>query len=63
MYVCMCNGYTDKDIRRVVQRGGVTCATDAYAALGSGFCCGTCKDCAEEVVSEELPSITLMAAE
>jgi bacterioferritin-associated ferredoxin len=63
MYVCMCNGYTDKDIRAVVRRGGVHTATDAYAALGAGFCCGTCKDCAEGVVNEELPNVTLLAAE
>lgn len=63
MYVCICNGYTDKDIRTAVQNGGVANAEEAYLSLGSGFCCGACKDCANDLVSEELPKSVLLAAE
>ncbi|MFC3050517.1 (2Fe-2S)-binding protein [Kordiimonas pumila] len=63
MYVCLCNGYTDSQIKKVVHEGGVSTAEEAYMALGSGFCCGACKDCANEIVGAELPKRTLMAAE
>lgn len=63
MYVCLCNGYKDKDIRKTVHDGGVSSADEVYQALGNGFCCGTCRDCAEEIVAEELPKRSLIAAE
>ena len=63
MFVCLCNGYRDTDIRKAVHEGGVSCADDAYQALGSGFCCGACKDFAEDIVSEELPKRVMIAAE
>ena len=52
MYICMCNGYTDKDIAAAVNTGGAATAEDAYAALGNGFCCGACRDCAEDLVAD-----------
>lgn len=63
MYVCLCNGYTDSQIRSAVREGGVTTAEEAYMSLGSGFCCGACKECAKDVVSEELPNQRVLAAE
>ncbi|WP_308911222.1 (2Fe-2S)-binding protein [Pseudokordiimonas caeni] len=63
MYVCLCNGYTDKDIRQAVSAGGVQCADDAYKALGGSFCCGCCRDCANEILDEELPKVSYLAAE
>lgn len=63
MIVCLCNNYREKDIRAVVQAGGVESADDAYQALGNGFCCGCCRDCAAEIVAEELPKRVLVAAE
>ena len=63
MYVCICNGYTDKQIKSTVRQGGVQDAEETYQALGNGFCCGACRDCAEKIVADELPNQTLMAAE
>ncbi|GHF12249.1 hypothetical protein GCM10017044_02720 [Kordiimonas sediminis] len=63
MYVCMCNGYTDTDIRQTVRAGGVQNAEETYKALGNNFCCGMCRDCAEGLVSEELSEQVLLAAE
>lgn len=60
--VCVCNNISDKKIREITKDGGVDCAEDAYAALGCTFCCGTCRDCAEDVVAESMPA-ALMAAE
>jgi bacterioferritin-associated ferredoxin len=63
MYVCLCNGYTDSEIRTAVREGGVSNAEEAYLSLGNGFCCGACKDCANDLVSEEMPNQRLLAAE
>ncbi|TNE64298.1 MAG: hypothetical protein EP335_07470 [Alphaproteobacteria bacterium] len=63
MYVCLCNGYTDRDIRNAVREGGVRTAEEAYLSLGNGFCCGACQDCACQLVEEELPNQRLLAAE
>ncbi len=63
MYVCLCNGYTDRDIRSAVRQGGVHTAEDAYLSLGNGFCCGQCRDCANNLVEEELPNQRVLAAE
>ena len=49
MYVCLCNGYRDSEIREVAE-SGVRCAQEVYLTLGNGPCCGTCLDCAQEIV-------------
>lgn len=49
MYVCICNGYRESEIREVAGEG-VTCAQDAYMALGSGPCCGRCLDVAQALI-------------
>ena len=40
MYICLCNGYTDRQIRSTA----ASCATvsDVYRALGSPPRCGKC---------------------
>jgi len=63
MYVCLCNGYTDSQIRDAVHDGGVNTPEEVYQALGNGFCCGSCRDCASSVVDEELPKRRLAMAE
>jgi len=57
MYICLCNGYTDRDITFAVQEGGATCADSAYKVLGHDFNCGTCRDCAQCVVDEALEGV------
>lgn len=49
MYVCLCNGYREVEIREVAETG-VRCAQEVYFTLGNGPCCGTCLDCAQEIV-------------
>jgi len=49
MYVCLCNGYRDTEIREVAE-DGVRCAREVYLTLGNGPCCGTCLDCAQDIV-------------
>jgi bacterioferritin-associated ferredoxin len=40
MYVCLCNGYTDRQIRSTA--AGCTTVSDVYRALGSPPRCGKC---------------------
>ncbi|MCG8543502.1 MAG: (2Fe-2S)-binding protein [Alphaproteobacteria bacterium] len=53
MYVCMCNGYRDSEIRDLARRG-VRCARAAYAALGGGPECGECLDFTQALIDGEL---------
>ena len=65
MYVCLCNGYTEKQIAKTAADTGISCAEKVYESLGGGFCCGTCRDCAQQLVDDVVASepLTLMAAE
>jgi bacterioferritin-associated ferredoxin len=49
VYVCLCNGYRDEEIREIAE-GGLRCAREVYLALGNGPCCGSCLDCAQDIV-------------
>ena len=49
MYVCLCNGYRDTDLRELASRG-YACAVEAYKALGKGPCCGRCLECAQGII-------------
>ena len=51
MYVCLCNGYRDAEIREIAE-SGVRCAREVYLTLGNGPCCGTCLDCAQGIVDD-----------
>ena len=51
MYVCVCNGHSDRDIRRAA-RSGLRCARAVYAELGKPIRCGRCMQLAERLVRE-----------
>lgn len=52
MYVCICNGYRDAEIREVAQ-SGVDRARDVYECLGAGPNCGKCLEFAQTLIDEE----------
>ena len=52
MYVCICNGYRESELREVA-RGGIHRVEDCYLALGEGPCCGRCLDVARTIIDEE----------
>ncbi|MCH7335842.1 bacterioferritin-associated ferredoxin [Acinetobacter sp. NIPH 2699] len=56
MYVCLCRGITDQDIKDAVANG-----TESYREireqLGLGTCCGRCVPEARAIISEELSEI------
>jgi bacterioferritin-associated ferredoxin len=49
VYVCICNGYRDAEIREAA-REGARCAHEAYWALGNGPCCGRCLPVAQSLI-------------
>ena len=54
MYVCVCHGVTDRDIKKAVD-GGVSTVEGLGQSLNVGTCCGRCTDCAQEILNETLP--------
>lgn len=58
MYVCLCNGITENQIREAV-----TCGADSLLALrlelGVAACCGRCADCAQQVLHETISHTSL----
>ena len=51
MYVCVCHGITDRQIRRAVEQGAHTLG-EVQMNLPVGACCGRCEDCAREVIRD-----------
>ena len=51
MYVCICNGITDGDIRQAAEAGCRSLA-ELTMRTGCGACCGTCLDTAAQVLEE-----------
>jgi len=51
MYVCLCNGYRDSELREIAA-AGVDCALQAYMVLGNGPCCGGCLDFAQRIIDD-----------
>lgn len=52
MYVCLCNGYRESQLRDMA-RQGYSDAEEAYEAMGDGPCCGHCVDFARDILDEE----------
>jgi len=54
MYVCICNGVTDRDIRQAAEAG---CRTVAELTMrtGCGATCGTCLDMAADLLAAAGP--------
>jgi bacterioferritin-associated ferredoxin len=55
MYVCLCQGITDKQIRAAVASGATSLEAVRHS-LGVASQCGQCGDLAGEIVSESLES-------
>jgi bacterioferritin-associated ferredoxin len=54
MYVCICNGVTDKDIRQAAEAGCKSMA-ELTMRTGCGATCGTCLDMAAELLGAAQP--------
>ncbi|WP_298891416.1 bacterioferritin-associated ferredoxin [Acinetobacter sp.] len=56
MYVCLCRGITDQDIKDAMQNGAES-IRDVREMLDLGTCCGRCVPEAKTIISEELAEI------
>ena len=64
MYVCICNGVTDGDIRQAVKAGCCGMA-ELTMRTGCGANCGSCLDMAADMIAQmqaELPLPVLACA-
>ena len=53
MYVCLCNGVTDKAIQRAAQ-AGIRTMSELAMSTGCGAGCGCCGEVAEALLIEAL---------
>jgi bacterioferritin-associated ferredoxin len=51
VYVCICNGVTDHDIRQAAEAGCKSMA-ELTMRTGAGSCCGSCVDMATSLLEE-----------
>ncbi|HUH90971.1 MAG TPA: bacterioferritin-associated ferredoxin [Lysobacter sp.] len=51
MYVCICNGVTDHDIRQAAE-AGCKSMPELTMRTGAGSCCGSCVDMATGLLEE-----------
>ncbi|MFL6550504.1 MAG: (2Fe-2S)-binding protein [Povalibacter sp.] len=61
MYVCLCNGISDRQIREVVDRGAES-LSEVQSYLPVASCCGRCEETAHEVIEGHLESARRPAA-
>jgi bacterioferritin-associated ferredoxin len=47
LYICICNGVTERQVEECV-RSGVSSLDELTTQLGVGAGCGRCRDCAAE---------------
>ena len=56
MYVCLCRGITDQDIKDAMEDGAMT-YREVREQLDLGTCCGRCASEAKSIISEHLSLI------
>lgn len=56
MFVCLCNGHRDSEIRQAAQ-AGLTCARQIYRQLGKPVRCGRCLEFAAGVIADARASL------
>ena len=58
MYVCICNAFTCRDVRRVKSQG-VSKSRQVYKKLGCSMQCGKCLETIDNVLREDQSKDTL----
>jgi bacterioferritin-associated ferredoxin len=51
MFVCVCRGVSDREIRQCADLG-VTTLEDLRESMGVASCCGRCASMAEQILAE-----------
>ncbi|MBV1880254.1 MAG: bacterioferritin-associated ferredoxin [Pseudomonadales bacterium] len=57
MYICLCKGITDTQIRETVLNGSATSLGDVQNQLGVGSQCGGCVESADQVIQLALAQL------
>ena len=52
MYICICNGITEREIRARADSEGLRTLAELESCLGVGAGCGRCRHAASEVLNE-----------
>ena len=55
MFICICNGVTESQVRRAIEDGACT-VHDLRACLGVAAGCGSCADYAASLISQAQPA-------
>jgi bacterioferritin-associated ferredoxin len=55
MYVCICNGITERDVHQAID-GGASSVRDLNRALQVGSCCGKCVCLARDILRTQSQS-------
>ncbi len=50
MYVCLCHGITDKQIKQAVREQGIGTTRELRASLSVGSQCGRCIQMAQDII-------------
>ena len=63
MYICLCNGFRDSELRALAKEG-IRSAEHAYDALGAHPRCGACLQSAQALMDEaqEEPACSLASS-
>ncbi|HWG76305.1 MAG TPA: bacterioferritin-associated ferredoxin [Steroidobacteraceae bacterium] len=61
MYVCICRGVTDSQIRRAVDEGAAS-LSQVRRQLAVAACCGRCAPMARDIIRERSQAAGLSAA-
>ena len=59
MFVCMCYGITDKQIKAAVQSDGIGNIRELKQLMALGSQCGKCVQMAQEIIDETIVDETL----
>jgi len=57
MYICLCNGITDRDIKSAAEQGICT-MRELRRELGVGAQCGKCGKCAKQLLRSHVEDVT-----
>ena len=58
MYVCICNGVTERDIIQAAQ-AGCRSVPELTMRTGAGATCGSCLDMASDILARSHPTVEL----
>jgi bacterioferritin-associated ferredoxin len=61
MYVCICRGVTDSQIRRAVDQGAAS-FSQVRRELAVAACCGRCAPMARDIIREHSQAASVSAA-